>query len=879
MIGQTISHYKITAKLGEGGMGVVYQATDTRLGREVALKILPEKFVQDRQRMSRFQREAEILASLNHPHISIIYGLEEADGVRALVLELVEGPTLAERIAEGPIPVEETLQIALEITQALEAAYEKGIIHRDLKPANVKITPEGKVKVLDFGLAKALEPELSQQELANSPTLTMEATQEGVVLGTAAYMSPEQARGRPVDTRTDIWAFGCVLFECLTGKQEFGGEKISDSIAKILQKDPEWEVLPKGTPWRVRDLLRRCLEKDAHERLHHIADARIEIKYAFEQPSDDPYGEVETATPTRWQQPIPLAALGLLIALVGVLLGPFLWNPGNDSQPASPSVTRFRITLPDDEVIPGGASVALSPDGTQLVYAAIRDNTSRLYRRSLNELEASEIPGTEGGLIPFFSPNGQWVGFFQDLKKLKKWSVLGGEPLTICEVGQGRGASWGEDDTIIFGKNPGLWRVPSAGDTQELVSQGEGAGGYFYPQILPGGRGVLFLELELGKGTRVGVLSLETGQHKILVPGGSKARYLSTGHLVYGLGGSVLAAPFDLDSLELLRPGVPVVEGVWLANGAVSKFEVSQNGSLVYVSGSDVLRKDALVWVDLRGQEQSFLPTEMELYLVRLSPDGKRLAVQAREEDGSYKLWTCEIDLCVFSPLTSGAAPVWSRDSSELFFFGVGGNIWRISTDDSVKLERVFERELNQFPHSVSADGTVLAFTQAKAGSVKDILTLRLDDSAKVEAFHVSDFNETDPVFSPDGNWIAFTSNRSGKDEVYLKSYPSAGRPIPITTKGGNRPIWSPDGKEIFYRNGAKLMAVPVQMQPDLRPGKSRELFEGTVPNDQVRRYDLTPDGRKFLMIKEGQQKSAPAQINVVLNWSEELKRLVPTDD
>ena len=408
MLGQSINHYKITAKLGEGGMGAVYRATDTRLGRHVALKIVPEKFARDRQRMGRFQREAEVLASLDHPNISTIHGLEVDGDVQALVLELVEGPTLAERITEGPIPTEEALGMALEIAQALEAAHEKGIIHRDLKPANVKITPEGKVKVLDFGLAKALDPELTQHELVNSPTLTMEATQEGVILGTAAYMSPEQARGKPVDTRTDIWAFGSVLLECLTGVQEFGGETISDSIAKILQKEPDWEGLPKETPPAIRRLLRRCLEKDPYDRVQHIGDARIEIRHVLDHPSDDLYGEMGTATPARWPQPILLAALGLLIALVGVLLGPLLWNPGNDSPPAPPSVTRFRINLPDDEVIPGGASVALSPDGTKLVYASERDGTRRLYLRPLDQLESEPIPGTEGAWGPFFSPNGQW---------------------------------------------------------------------------------------------------------------------------------------------------------------------------------------------------------------------------------------------------------------------------------------------------------------------------------------------------------------------------------------------------------------------------------------------------------------------------------------
>ena len=829
--------------------------------------------------MSRFQREAEVLASLNHPHISTIYGLEEADGLRALVLELVEGPTLAERIAEGPIRVEETLHIALEITQALEAAHEKGIIHRDLKPANVKITPEGKVKVLDFGLAKALEPELSHQELAHSPTLTMEATQAGMILGTAAYMSPEQARGRPVDKRTDIWAFGCVLMECLTGKQEFGGETVSDSIAKVLQKEPTWEVLPKATPLAIQKLLRRCLEKDLGSRLRDIGDAGLEIVEA----SSEPVG-VATATPARWQRRIPLAALGLLMILGGAPLGPFLWNPEKDSQPPPAAVTRFPIVLAADEEMPGHASLALSPDGTKLVYAAIRDNTHGLYLRSLEEQEAKLIPGTEQGWAPFFSPDGQWVGFFSGFQRgtgrLKKWSLLGGEPETICNLVTGQGASWGEDDTIIFSDVDRLWRVSSEEGSPEPVIP-EGHQYSYYPQILPGGKKVLFWIWDGLARSSVAVLSLDSGQERVLMESVLKARYLPTGHLVYGQGGSLMAAPFDLESMEL-GDGRPVVRGVWLGGRARpnAKFEVSQNGSLAYVPGSDVRREDALVWVDRDGQREPFLERQMSLFVPRVSPDGKRLAFQAQTQAGKgpFNIWTCEIGKCVPSPLTSkgGMAPVWSRDGTEIFFGG--GDIWRIAVDSSGEPERILKREMGAaYPNSLSPNGKVLIFQ--KSGN---ILALRLDGSAKVDPVRVNRFREHSADFSPDGNRIVFTSNRSGSDEIYVKPYPSQGALIPITAEGGTRPLWSPDGKEIFYRNGAKLMAAEVQMQPDLSVRKTRELFEGTAldPIIAARHYDVTPDGR-FVMVKRVKSEGGLThnQINVVLNWSEELKRLVPTGD
>ncbi len=573
-------------------------------------------------------------------------------------------------------------------------------------------------------------------------------------------------------------------------------------------------------------------------------------------------------------------AFGLWLGMMAVLLDASLGNPEEESQAAPATVTRSSFTLPDGEVISPSQSLALSPDGTQLVYAAQRDGTRRLYLRPLDQLEARPIPGTEGGWAPFFSPDGQWVGFFDDFRqakgKLKKWSLRDQEVVTICEVGEGKGGSWGEDETIIFAKLPGLWRVSSTGGTPEpLIPEGD----YYYPQILPGGRGVLFLILDIGGvGTSIGVLSLETGQHSILVAGDGRARYLPTGHLVYGLGGSVLAAPFDLGSLKLRGPGVPVVDGVLLAGGVHSSFEVSQNGSLVYVPGSHMPSEDALVWVDRQGREEPLLKTQMQLYLSRLSPDGKRLAVQAKAEAGSHKFWTCEIERCVLSPLTTGIAPVWSRDSTELFFFRAG-DIWRIAAGGSGEPERVFERKLNQLPYSISPDGVVVAFLESPEGEVKDLLTLRLDESSRVEPFQVTGFKVDHPVFSPDGSWVAFTSNRSGRDEIYVKSYPSKGRLIPITTEGGSRPLWSPDGREIFYRDGSKMMVVSIGTQPDLGVGKPRELFEGILPPvNLARQYDLTPDGRRFVMTKKGQQKSTPARsINLVLNWSEELKRLVPT--
>ncbi len=887
MIGQTISHYKITSKLGEGGMGEVYRAEDTTLKREVAIKVLPEQFTQDAERLARFRREAQVLASLNHPNVAAIHGLEEADGVRFLVLELVEGETLAERLSKGPLGVEEALEICRQIAEGLEAAHENGIIHRDLKPANVKVTPEAKVKLLDFGLAKALEDEIPAADLTHSPTRTDQMTHVGMIMGTAGYMSPEQARGQVVDKRTDIWAFGSVLYELLTGSQVFVGDTVTDILGAVLHKDPDWKALPEGTPRAIRRLLRRCLERDPHERLRDIGDARIVIKSVLGEEVEESAEGVGTATPVWWQQPTRVSVVGLMVLVAGVLLGFPLWNLVYDIQPPAPTVARFSIALPADELNPPQPSLALSPDGTKLVYAAVRDGIKRLYLRAMDQLEAKPIPGSEHGVSPFFSPDGEWVGFFTDHNQvkgeLKKWSLLGGEPVTICEVEISRGASWGEDGTIIFGRRPGLWRVSSSGGIPEpLIPEGSP----FFPQILPGAKVVLFRDRLEGQ-LYVRVLSLDTGQQSTLMEGARKARYMPTGHLIYQQGNSLLAAPFDLDALELQGTGVPVVDDVWLALGSTPRFEISSSGSLAYVPGSEVDQADALVWVDRHGVEEPFLETQMELSNPRLSPDGKRLAVVARRGQERPYIRTCEIERCALSPLTSKArvAPVWSPDGSRLFFTAFqaeGVNIWWISSDGTGEPERVLERDYFQFPTSLSSNGKVLVFEDWGERGDRDIFTLRLDGKAKPEPFHVTQSNERHPVFSPDGNWIVFTSNRSGRDEIYVKRYPAEGGLLAISTDGGQRPFWAPHSGEIFYREGDKMMAASVETEPNLRAGKPRSLFEGLSrlgleqAQGRGRDYDPTPDGQRFLIVKKGEE-SLSTQINVVRNWAEELKRLVPT--
>ncbi|MDA2924712.1 serine/threonine-protein kinase, partial [Acidobacteria bacterium AH-259-L09] len=632
MIGKTISHYKILEKLGEGGMGEVYRAEDTSLGREVAIKVLPDLFAHDPQRLARFEREAKLLASLNHPNIAAIYSFEHADGLHFLVLELVEGETLAERLTTGPVPVEEALQVCRQIAEGVEAAHEKGVIHRDLKPANVKITPQGKVKVLDFGLAKALEGEAPPADISHSPTLTEEMTRSGVILGTAAYMSPEQARGKTVDKRADMWAFGCVLYECLVGRQVFGGETVTDIIGAIVHKEPDWSALPENTPWNIPALLRRCLKKDSNLRLRDIWDARIEIEEALSEPAAvSPIGVISAVQPAPWKLAIPwsFAAAIALIATVAI------WSL---TRPEPRSITRFEMVLPPTQQLtgPGRHQVAFSPEGKHLVYAA----NNQLYLRGLDQLEATPIRGTESNArSPFFSPDGQWVGFYAD-GQLKKVSISGGAPVTLCDARNPYGASWEPNDTMVFGQGPeGIFQVSSTGGTKELLisvdsTKDESAHG---PQILPGRKAILFT-LRSGGGTwddaQIVVQWLETGEQKVLSPGGRDARYVPTGHLVYAQAGTLLAVPFDLGSLEVTGGPVPIVEGVRDAGNptGAAQFSFSRLGSLVCIAGSHEIER-TLVWVDRRGGSQPVTKEKRWFKHARFSPNRQHLAlhVQGRE--------------------------------------------------------------------------------------------------------------------------------------------------------------------------------------------------------------------------------------------------------
>jgi len=882
--GTRIGVYEVRALIGAGGMGEVYLAHDTRLQRDVALKVLPEVFSRDRERMARFEREAKLLASLNHPNIAAIYGLEESGPIRALVMELVEGPTLAERIASGPVPVDETLPIARQVADAVEYAHDNNVMHRDLKPANIKVKADGTVKVLDFGLAKALSDEPTAEDIGNSPTLSMAATRQGVILGTAAYMAPEQARGKRVDRRADVWALGCVLYEMLTGKQAFHGEDVTVILAAVVMKEPAFDALPANTPPAIRTLVRRCLEKNVRRRMQNSGEARIVIEDVL---SGAAPAETAGATSARTLGR-PALALGLGTLLLGAAIaGIAAWTLKPAPAPAAP-ISRFDYVFPQGHQFrnAGRAVMALSPDGSRFVY-----NTGQgLYLRSMDQLEARLIPGTEANLInPFFSPDGQWVGYWQD-NQLKKIAISGGAPVPIGAATNPFGVSWGADNTILFGQPDGIRRVSANGGIPELIIKAEGGEQLDGPQSLPGGEWVLFT---VGAGAsnwdeaRIVAESLKTNERRDVWRGGSDGRYVPTGHIVYALENDLFAIPFDLDTLSVTGGPAPLVEGAFRASIAASaNYGISEDGSLVYVAGTGVSPQRTIVWVDRQGREEAIkVPLRAYVY-AKLSPDGTRVALDIRDQESDIWIWDLARETLARITFDPGVnrSPVWTPDGKRVAFSAQrnnGENIYWQAADGSGAPEPLAAiPNVPILPHAFSPDGTQLLFTSVAVP--RDINVVKLAGERKAQPFFQTSFSEYNPDISPDGRWLAYESDESGRNEVYVRPFPdvNAGR-WQISNGGGTRPLWNPNGRELFYFVApGTLMAVRVEPGASFAAGSPAIVFQGQYATPQgARQYSVSPDGRRFLMIKDAASagNAPPPKITVVLNWFEELKRRVST--
>jgi serine/threonine-protein kinase len=896
MIGKTLAHFKITAKLGEGGMGEVYRAEDTKLGREVAIKVLPELFAQDAERMARFGREAQVLASLNHPNIAGIFQLEHDSDRHFLVMELVEGETLAERIKRGRIPIDEAMSIALQVAEALEAAHDRGIVHRDLKPANINFTESGKIKVLDFGLAKALESgagsdsDPSHPSLSLSPTLTAQMTGAGVLLGTAAYMSPEQARGEAADRRADIWAFGVVVMEMLTGQTVYAGKTISDTLAGILAREPEWDALPDDMPPMIGSLLDRCLQKETHERLQAIGEARITVAAYLADPeaakAQATGGEYVAPLPT-WRRALPWAALGL--AAIAAIVG---WiRPAPIPEPDS---MRLSVQIPVERTLLTqiGSSVVLSPDGSHLAYVTGDPATRSLHLRDLNQLESKVFTGGDLSYLPFFSPDGEWIAFVTP-GELKKVSVSGGTPLTIAKVDFCRGATWALDDTIIYTpeQQAPLFRIPAAGgEPKQLTTLDEEREEvtHRWPHALPNGKTIIFVSHTENSNFSEAIvegLNLETGERKVLVRGGTYPRWANSGHLLYVREGTLYAVPMDPDTMELEGSPGPVIENLTTNESAygTAHYSVSDTGKLVYMEGSAVSAGYSIVAVDRAGAVSPLIEDLGVYWTPSFSPDGRYLAFDIADSSGNGDIWVEDLDLGIRTRLAFDPAddtrPTWSPDGEWIYFMSDRGesyDIFRVAADGSELPVQLTETELDQFPDSISPDGSTLVYTQVNAEGDWDLMTMPIAGDGEPTVFLSTQFNEYGGEVSPEGKWLAYGSNESGSAEVYVRPFP-AGRGEGRISDGGRAtyPNWSSKGDEIFFRTAGGLAAASVDLSGgSFRSKRPKVLFEGAFV-DLVPAFDysVAPDNQSFVLFQGLDSKDKMDHIVMITNWFADLEQ------
>jgi serine/threonine-protein kinase len=905
--GSRLGPYEVIGPLGKGGMGEVYRARDSQLGRDVAIKVLPTDVAHDPDRLQRFEREAKALATLNHANVATLHGMESAPAAEPgaaetpfLVMELVEGETLGDRIQRGPLPVPEAITLFLQIARGLEAAHAKGVVHRDLKPANIAIaadatSTEGIVKILDFGLAKATTPPEATSgapSLSLSPTLTMAATQRGEILGTAAYMSPEQAKGKEVDRRTDVWAFGACLLEALTGKSAFAGDDASEVLGAVMLLEPQWDALPDDTPYLLKRLMRRCLEKDPTRRLHDIGDVRLDLEEVLEG-AEVPAAPESVGAAPRSSVSKPLVAAVVLLAALSAGIATWLLKPEPPREvvrsvlttAGSPPVN-LHLFLPD---------VAVSPDGSTVVYTS----GSGLWVRDIHQLGGRQLAGAEGGSQPFFSPDGEWVGFYDQQRSLiRKVSVLGGPAVNVSTTsGFVAGIDWGDNDTIVFTLGGGavdLYTVSAAGgDPVEIsIEVPEGVQDVRWPQWLPGSEALL-LTLIGGSSAEQAVNAVLEMPSRTLTPlirGGSYARYSLTGHIVYGLEGTLRAAPFDLATRAVQGNPLPVLEDVVSKAGSLStNFALSSQGSLVYVRGrAEGLVPETLSWIDEQGEAVPIYGEKSAWQYPAISPDGTKVAISSVAED--QDIWVWEFARETLTRLTFDSAsemyPRWSPDSQYVYFSSSrlnGLDIFRRAADGTGSAEPILTTDRDQIPYSVSPDGKLLVYRDGSG--TPDLGIVALDGESEGRPLLATEFSELNAEISPDGRWIAYESDQSGLGEIYVRPFPDieSGR-WQVSNGGGSHPLWAPDGSALHYRASieGRFMTASVEADESFRAGTPRLLFETSAKAGIGRTWAVHPDGKRFLVIS----REAPgvlgdsdgAELVLVQNWASELERLVPSD-